>query len=120
MASPTPPVPCQDPSEYTFERVLEGLRYARTLLERQPKARKVSPLTEKLLGLYASACDAYLDQPEGASAEEIFEARIEINNYEATFNKNQFLKQLPSAQRQTLLGDVVRLRQLEFYARYVR
>ncbi|MCJ1238542.1 hypothetical protein MMC14_006532, partial [Varicellaria rhodocarpa] len=38
--------------------------------------------------------------------------------FNTAINKKEFLKPLPSAQRQTLLDDVIRLRQLDFYARY--
>jgi hypothetical protein len=121
---PSPPTPCKRPDEYSPARVREGISYARTILK---GSRKVTPITDKLLHLYANACGDLLHEftrramGEDVSDTEMKASKREVYDHEQLLAKNDFLRGITSKEEREhiILGQsLLKLRRFEYQARY--
>jgi len=122
-----PPMPLQDLSEYTAERVRESLRYADTTL-RHPE-RKISPAGGIALQLYKDTCIGLLDMLDVEEGE-IFETtaeerkavedshRVFIREAEKGIQINACMQLTRTKSAHELQEEIFKLQRFAFYARY--
>lgn len=122
-----PPQPLQNLSEYTAERVRQGLRYADTT-PRHPK-RKISPGGAFALKLYKDTCISLLDIldiDEGEIFETTAEERKDIEDAHRAFIReaekgiqiNACMQATKTNSAQKLQDEILNLQRTAFYGRY--
>jgi len=115
---PEPPVPCDHPQGYTKDRIVAGRDYADHWLAQRTRVRKITPITQKVLQVYRSACVSFLENVNDFTEQELLRTRREIFEYEQNVQKNWFLKSFPTGIRLAAFETVLQLRQFQYYARY--
>ncbi|MCJ1364964.1 hypothetical protein MMC16_004082 [Acarospora aff. strigata] len=105
------------PENYTEGRVQAGIDYADRCIN--SKRRKPSPILEKLLLVYKGACSEYMRQKQ-KNFEEICRTKLlsEIRGYEEEMVRRPWVRAVGDDDSQKLQNELLKLRRLQFFARY--
>ncbi|KAF8419768.1 hypothetical protein EV426DRAFT_700947 [Tirmania nivea] len=115
-------IPLKNASEYTEDRVRQGLAFADSILRN--KIQKLSPLGQIALGLYKDSCARYLDIEDGEALDETEVAQLRaewiatIRAHENSFMLMACLRLTNTQDAQQLQDELVDMMRTRFYARY--
>lgn len=102
---------------YTESRVQAGIEYANRRLG--STTRKPSPNQEKILVIYRLACQDFLSQSKaGFQHDTKLELLSEIRGYEDDISKLSWIKATGDEKEQEMRDEILKLRRLQYYARY--
>ena len=110
---PKLPIPGKVPSDYTRDKVLQGLVYASERLRNSK--RKLSPLGELAIKKYEAACH---DALNAETPEERMPFIADLRVYETAISAERMLQGADKPTAQIYQDELLRWRRLEFYARY--
>ncbi len=112
-----PPRPEPLPKDYSDARVQAGIDYAERRLN--STKRKPSPILEKLLLIYKGACSEFLRQKH-KKFENVRQNKLlsEIRGYEEEMARRPWVCAVGDEYTESLQREVVKLRRLQFFARY--
>lgn len=112
-----PPRPEPHPKDYSDARVQAGINYAERRLN--STKRKPSPILEKLLLIYKGACSEFLHQKQ-KKFENVRQNKLlsEIRGYEEEMARRPWVRAVGDEYTESLQRELVKLRRLQFFARY--
>lgn len=109
LGSEAPPAE-HSSDDYTIPKVIERLEYAKRV-----EKRNISPRSEIFLQLYKDAAENALLVKDDEARQQFC---IQLYRYDKFIHYNGFMSKKPTEQQQTLEQQLLKLKKLEYYARY--
>lgn len=98
------------PDDYTIPKIIERLEYAKRV-----EKRNISPRLEIFLQLYKDAAENALLVKNEIDRKQFCK---QLHRYDKFIHHNGFMNKKPTEQQQTLEQQLLKLKKLEYYARY--